>query len=83
MLNLFCSLLDPNTNSEISSYPIHRILFCARGPADSNERRCFAFTSSHGDNAELAIFQCHVFSCDGQDVVSNYFYMPEVALVLR
>lgn len=61
-------LLDPNTSSEISSYPIHRILFCARGPADSNERRCFAFTSSHGDSAELAIFQCHVFSCDGQDV---------------
>jgi len=60
-------LLDPAGNCEISSYPIHRILFCAKGPIDSPEAKCFAFTCSHGDNAETAIFQCHVFRCDAPE----------------
>lgn len=61
-------LLDPESGSEIAAYQIHQILFCARGPADSNESRCFAFTCSQGDNAESAIFLCHVFRCQDPDV---------------
>ncbi|CAI9717836.1 rab GTPase-activating protein 1-like isoform X1 [Octopus vulgaris] len=67
-------LLDPTTNSDIASYRIHRILFCARGPTDSNERRCFAFTCSHGDTAETTIFQCHVFRCDLPEAVAKVLY---------
>ena len=67
-----CSLLDPSTNTEIASYRIHRILFCARGPTDSAERQCFAFTCNRSDNADAsATFQCHVFSCDVQEAVSR------------
>lgn len=62
-------VIDPVGNTEIASYRIHHILFCARGPSDSEERRCFAFTCSHGESAETAIFQCHVFRCDAPDVV--------------
>ena len=67
--SVYCSLLDPGTNTEIASYKIHRILFCARGPAEGSERNCFAFTCSHGDSAETAIFQCHVFRCEDEGTV--------------
>lgn len=67
-------LLDPGSNSEIASYKIHRILFCARGPVESSEKRCFAFTFSHGDTAETAIFQCHVFRCDLPEAVAKILY---------
>jgi len=62
-------LVEPSTNSEIACYPIHSILFCARGAAESAERRCFAFTCSHGESVETAIFQCHVFRCDVTEAV--------------
>lgn len=64
-------LYDAATNSVISRYEIHRILFYARGPADSNEASCFAFTWSHGDTQESAIFQCHVCRCDIAEAVSR------------
>ncbi|XP_021380300.1 rab GTPase-activating protein 1-like isoform X4 [Mizuhopecten yessoensis] len=67
-------ILDPSTNTDITSYKIHRILFCARGPADSDERLCFAFTCSHGDSAESAIFQCHVFRCELAEAVAKILY---------
>ncbi|CAL1530550.1 unnamed protein product [Lymnaea stagnalis] len=67
-------LLDPASNSDIASFRIHRILFCARGPSDSAERQCFAFTCSHGDSAENAIFQCHVFRCDIPEAVPKILY---------
>lgn len=63
------SLMDPVSHCDISTYKIHRILFCARGPPDTTERKCFAFTCSHGDNPDTAIFQCHVFRCDVQEAV--------------
>lgn len=63
--------MDPVSKTEIASFRIHRILFCARGPADSEERCCFAFTCSHGESVETAIFQCHVFRCDAHDLVST------------
>jgi len=67
---VFFRLYDPSTNTEFSSYRIHRILFCARGPADSDEKLCFAFTCSHGDSADSAIFQCHVFRCELPEAVN-------------
>jgi len=69
VLSGVCRLVEPTTNSEIACYPIHSILFCARGAAESEERRCFAFTCSHGDSAETAVFQCHVFRCDVTEAV--------------
>ena len=63
-------LVDPGTDTDIATYKIHRILFCARGPVDTNERCCFAFTCSHGNSAESAIFQSHVFQCEAPEVVS-------------
>ncbi|BFZ20139.1 hypothetical protein BsWGS_23179 [Bradybaena similaris] len=67
-------LLEPATNSDIATFRIHRILFCARGPSETAERQCFAFTCSHGDSAENAIFQCHVFRCDIPEAVPKILY---------
>ncbi|XP_031335344.1 rab GTPase-activating protein 1-like isoform X2 [Photinus pyralis] len=62
-------LYDAGTHSVIARYEIHRILFYARGAIDSQEAGCFAFTWSHGDTQESAIFQCHVFRCDIAEAV--------------
>lgn len=63
----------------MARYEIHQILFYARGPADTNESSCFAFTWSHGDNQETAIFQCHVFRCDIPEAVSlNIFVLQKL-----
>ncbi|XP_061189022.1 rab GTPase-activating protein 1-like isoform X2 [Saccostrea echinata] len=67
-------LVDPGTDSDIACYRIHRILFCARGPSDSDEKMCFAFTCSHGDSPDSAIFQCHVFRCEIQEAVAKILY---------
>ncbi|GJQ88093.1 hypothetical protein Trydic_g13105 [Trypoxylus dichotomus] len=64
-------LYDAATHSVIARYEIHRILFYARGIMDSKEASCFAFTWSHGDTQESAIFQCHVFRCDISEAVSR------------
>lgn len=66
-----CSLYDALSNSVISRYEIHRILFYARGAIESTDAGCFAFTWSHGDTQESAIFQCHVFRCDIAEAVSR------------
>lgn len=60
-------LLDPNSSTEISNYPIYKILFCVRGHDGTPESDCFAFTESHY-NAE--IFRIHVFRCQIQEAVS-------------
>ncbi|XP_067941177.1 rab GTPase-activating protein 1-like [Watersipora subatra] len=67
-------LVDRNSESEIGSFKIPRILFCTRGAIESAERNCFAFTSSHGDNAESTMFQCHVFRCDLSDAVGKILF---------
>jgi hypothetical protein len=67
----FVVLYDAVSNSVISRYEIHRILFYARGAIESTEAGCFAFTWSHGDTQESAIFQCHVFRCDIAEAVSR------------
>lgn len=57
------TVFESSTRSEVASFPVQRILFCARGALGSTEQHCFAFTCSHGNSAEEAIFQCHVFRC--------------------
>ncbi|KAH9369848.1 hypothetical protein HPB48_004026 [Haemaphysalis longicornis] len=57
------TVFESSTRSEVASFPVQRILFCARGAQGSTEQHCFAFTCSHGNSAEEAIFQCHVFRC--------------------
>ncbi|XP_044728360.1 rab GTPase-activating protein 1-like isoform X3 [Chrysoperla carnea] len=64
-------LYDANTHSVIARYEIQSILFYARGVADTKEGSCFAFTWSHGETQESAIFQCHVFRCDIPEAVSQ------------
>ncbi|KAJ8945811.1 hypothetical protein NQ314_009033, partial [Rhamnusium bicolor] len=54
-----------------SSQGLVVILFYARGSVESPEAGCFAFTWSHGDSQESAIFQCHVFRCDIAEAVSR------------
>lgn len=58
-----CRLSDASTNAVIAHYEVKRILFYARGPVGSAEQACFAFTWSHGDSQESAVFQCHIFKC--------------------
>ncbi|XP_019866327.2 rab GTPase-activating protein 1-like isoform X3 [Aethina tumida] len=67
----FVVLYDANTNSVISRYEIHRIVFYTRGSLETAEASCFAFTWSHGDTQESAIYQCHVFRCDIAEAVSR------------
>ncbi|CAB3383117.1 Hypothetical predicted protein [Cloeon dipterum] len=62
-------LIDAATMQIITSYEVQRILFYAHGIADSDEAACFAFTWSHGNSQESAIFQCHVFRCDIPEAV--------------
>ncbi|XP_042182492.1 rab GTPase-activating protein 1 isoform X1 [Oncorhynchus tshawytscha] len=64
-------LLDPQTSTEIASYPIYKIMFCVRGHDGTPETDCFAFTESHY-NAE--IFRIHVFRCEIQEAVSRILY---------
>ncbi|XP_053631032.1 rab GTPase-activating protein 1 isoform X3 [Cherax quadricarinatus] len=64
-------IYDATTSTEMTRFKIHRILFCARGKIDTTEARCFAFTSSHGDTQETAIFQCHVFRCQIPEAVAR------------
>ncbi|XP_050733709.1 rab GTPase-activating protein 1-like isoform X2 [Eriocheir sinensis] len=64
-------IYDANSSTEMTRFKIHRILFCARGKADTSEACCFAFTSSHGDTQETAIFQCHVFRCQIPEAVAR------------
>uniref|UniRef100_A0A8C4QH45 Rab GTPase-activating protein 1 n=1 Tax=Eptatretus burgeri TaxID=7764 RepID=A0A8C4QH45_EPTBU len=64
-------LLDPHTSMEISSYPIYKILFCARGHEGTEENDCFAFTESHYC---AEIFRIHVFRCEIREAVSRILY---------
>ena len=64
-------LYDAATNAVVSTYEVQRILFYARGAAGSNDQACFAFTWSHGDTQDTAIFQCHVFRCTIPEAVTQ------------
>ncbi|KAF6293595.1 RAB GTPase activating protein 1 like [Rhinolophus ferrumequinum] len=54
-------IIQQASNVEIASFPIYKVLFCARGHDGTTESNCFAFTeSSHGSEE----FQIHVFTCE-------------------
>ncbi|OXU24097.1 hypothetical protein TSAR_015712 [Trichomalopsis sarcophagae] len=57
-------LYDSANQQPIKSYEVQRILFYARGESTGSCAACFAFTWSHGDTQESAIFQCLAFRCD-------------------
>ena len=61
-------LKDPETQGDIATYRIQRILFCGRGDAEGGERDCFAFNTVHGDSD---IFHCHVFRCVDPEKVNK------------
>ncbi|XP_005374943.1 PREDICTED: rab GTPase-activating protein 1-like isoform X2 [Chinchilla lanigera] len=64
-------IIDQSRNMEIASFPIYKVLFCARGHDGTSESNCFAFTeSSHGSEE----FQIHVFSCEIKEAVSRILY---------
>lgn len=67
----YYSLHDTASNTVVAHYEVNRILFYARGPQGSKEQACFAFTWSHGDSVESAIFQCHVFRCHIPEAVNQ------------
>lgn len=64
-------LHDSVTKAVVSHYEVNRILFYARGTINSPDEACFAFTWSHGDSQESAIFQCHVFRCHIPEAVTQ------------
>ncbi|XP_006733127.1 rab GTPase-activating protein 1-like isoform X1 [Leptonychotes weddellii] len=64
-------IIDQSNNLELASFPIYKVLFCARGHDGTTESNCFAFTeSSHGSEE----FQIHVFSCEIKEAVSRILY---------
>uniref|UniRef100_A0A6I8P6L5 RAB GTPase activating protein 1 like n=1 Tax=Ornithorhynchus anatinus TaxID=9258 RepID=A0A6I8P6L5_ORNAN len=64
-------IIDQSGNIEIASFPIYKVLFCARGHDGTLEADCFAFTESSQGTEE---FQIHVFSCEIQEAVSRILY---------
>ncbi|XP_020282361.1 rab GTPase-activating protein 1-like isoform X2 [Pseudomyrmex gracilis] len=64
-------LYDAGTQQAIARYEVQRILFYARGESSGPCAACFAFTWSHGDTLESAIYQCHVFRCDIPEAVGQ------------
>ena len=67
----FYRLLEAGSNLEMAAHPIHRIIFFARGPADTLDSSCFAFTCPRGDSEDTSVFQCHVFRCEIPEAVSK------------
>jgi len=68
---------------------VQRILFYARGESTGSCAACFAFTWSHGDTLESAIYQCHVFRCDIPEAVCLYIrllyvykYIKNITIIL-
>uniref|UniRef100_A0A1B6CKT3 Rab-GAP TBC domain-containing protein n=4 Tax=Clastoptera arizonana TaxID=38151 RepID=A0A1B6CKT3_9HEMI len=64
-------LHDAGTNGVMAKYEINRILFYSHGIQGTRDASCFAFTWSHGDSIENAIFQCHVFRCNIPEAVAQ------------
>lgn len=58
---------DAESNTIIATYEISSIILYYRGPVDTAENGCFAFTWLHGD----ALFQCHVFRCHIPEAVNQ------------
>ncbi|XP_046714357.1 rab GTPase-activating protein 1-like isoform X1 [Silurus meridionalis] len=64
-------IVDQATGTEIASFPIYKVLFCARGKEGSLESDCFCFTESYRSSED---FQIHVFSCHIKEAVSRILY---------
>ncbi|XP_076007501.1 rab GTPase-activating protein 1-like isoform X2 [Genypterus blacodes] len=64
-------IVDQATGTEVASFPIYKVLFCARGREDSVESDCFSFTESYRSSED---FQIHVFSCHIKEAVSRILY---------
>ncbi|XP_011304612.1 rab GTPase-activating protein 1-like isoform X2 [Fopius arisanus] len=64
-------LYDAGTQQPMAYYEVQRILFYVRGDITGSCAACFAFTWSHGDTQESAVFQCHVFRCDIPEAVGQ------------
>ncbi|XP_026091634.1 rab GTPase-activating protein 1-like isoform X1 [Carassius auratus] len=64
-------IVDQATGTEIASFSIYKVLFCARGPEGSVESDCFSFTESYRSSED---FQIHVFSCHIKEAVSRILY---------
>uniref|UniRef100_A0AAX7UKF5 Rab-GAP TBC domain-containing protein n=1 Tax=Astatotilapia calliptera TaxID=8154 RepID=A0AAX7UKF5_ASTCA len=64
-------VVDQATGIEIASFPIYKVLFCARGQEGSVEGDCFSFTESYRSSED---FQIHVFSCHIKEAVSRILY---------
>uniref|UniRef100_A0A8C2WB89 RAB GTPase activating protein 1 like n=1 Tax=Cyclopterus lumpus TaxID=8103 RepID=A0A8C2WB89_CYCLU len=59
------------SGTEIASFPIYKVLFCARGKEGSVESDCFSFTESYRSSED---FQIHIFSCHIKEAVSRILY---------
>lgn len=79
---LFCvpffRIVDQATGTEIASFPIYKVLFCARGKDGSLECDCLCFTESYRSSED---FQIHVFSCHIKEAVSSLACMLDVKAV--
>uniref|UniRef100_A0A3Q2D2S4 RAB GTPase activating protein 1 like n=1 Tax=Cyprinodon variegatus TaxID=28743 RepID=A0A3Q2D2S4_CYPVA len=64
-------IVDQASGTEIASFPIYKVLFCARGREGSVESDCFSFTESYRSSED---FQIHVFSCQIKEAVSRILY---------
>ncbi|XP_073331859.1 rab GTPase-activating protein 1-like isoform X1 [Pagrus major] len=64
-------IVDQASGTEIASFPIYKVLFCARGQEGSVESDCFSFTESYRSSED---FQIHVFSCQIKEAVSRILY---------
>ncbi|XP_026324039.1 rab GTPase-activating protein 1-like [Hyposmocoma kahamanoa] len=64
-------LYQADTNSVMTRYAVNRISFYARGTAGSPVASCFAFTWSHGETKESAVYRCHVFRCHIGEAVNQ------------
>jgi len=71
-------IVDQASGTQIASFPIYKVLFCARGHEGSDESDCFCFTESYRSSED---FQIHVFSCHIKEAVSSViFHVQRVSL---
>lgn len=70
-------LFDASTSQQIAEFRIHKILFCARGRLDTNEKDCFAFTYLHGTSPEAIVYQCHAFRCNVPEAVNLFEFIEK------
>ncbi|XP_045456212.1 rab GTPase-activating protein 1-like [Melitaea cinxia] len=64
-------LYQADTKIVMMRYAVNRISFYARGAAGSPVASCFAFTWSHGETKESAVYRCHVFRCHISEAVNQ------------